>query len=105
MANKFIADTKAKVEEIMKNPQKPVEGKVSLAAMHAAKATTNTHSHATLIDFNFGHCPIDGAVWRCTNDVGSIACVGYYQVLFGRHVLYARQSCHRIECFELEAIS
>lgn len=29
MADKFIADTKASVEKIMENPEKPVEGKVA----------------------------------------------------------------------------
>lgn len=31
MADKFIADVKEKVAEIMKNPEKPVEGKVWLS--------------------------------------------------------------------------
>lgn len=33
LADKFLDDVKANVEELMKNPEKPVEGKVSGLSM------------------------------------------------------------------------
>lgn len=81
MADKFINDVKDVVTELMKNPEKPVEGKVnqSLCPAISVQCVMNALS-------------LDGVIRSRANIIRPVVGGGYNSMLLGFGVLYS--SCY-----------